>query len=143
MEMKQSAELPNTYSQVQCVDCGNFYKNRNTLGSHRSTYCTKRLSLKMKKMNETKEVLLIPKGAMRSVVKKESGVCPSEDCGTCTACKDKIKSGGENLLKKSYFNRMCTNIPNRNYSTGGSGGTEHLFNEDDIAYWRDFEQSSL
>ena len=97
MEIKgELAEYTRSGNQgeVQCIDCGNFYKNRNTLNSHRSVYCPKRNSTKMRKLTGSQDVLRTPvQGGLRSVVKVEPEIV-----------------------------------------------REDIFNDDDVAYWKEFEQ---
>ncbi|GMH68487.1 hypothetical protein TrRE_jg12733, partial [Triparma retinervis] len=48
-------------------------------------------------------------GATRMVRCRECNACNSEDCGKCSACKDKVKFGGPGRLKQCCKRRICKN----------------------------------
>ena len=123
MESKQN------YGQVQCPDCKNFYKNRNSLHTHRSGACVGRNSLKMRRMKETiiikEEPRPPPTSILRTVLNKQS-----ESPRKVRSPDRRANTTSTPVIKHSKTFSVIR---------GKQMGAE--FNEDDQAYWREFEQS--
>ena len=108
--------------QVQCPDCGMYYKNRNTMNSHRSTYCPKRNSIKMIRKKEM-VVKEWPRdtGITRTVLKQANIVKE----------QPRVIEGNRTVLK-----------PLRTYLGHRNRKIEVEFSDADLAYSREFEQFS-
>ena len=106
--------------QVQCPDCKNFYKNRNSLHSHRSGSCPVRNSLKNNFIKEEPR----PPPTVRTVIRQPE--FPRE-----------VQSPDQRRKPASTSTSV---IKHKTYSVIRGKQSDAEFNEDDLAYWREFEQ---
>ena len=124
MESKQN------YGQVQCPDCKNFYKNKNTLHSHRSGSCGSRNSLKVRRIKE-------------NIIIKEEPRPPQQP--PLRAVNKQSESPREVQSSDRRPNTTSTSAikHNKTFSVIRGKQMDAEFNEDDLAYWREFEQSQM
>ena len=120
-----------TYVQVQCPDCKNFYKNRNTLNSHRSGgSCVGRKSLQMRKVQEN------------IIIKEEPRPpTPLRTVNRQSMSPRKVQSPERRPSTKSTQSVLPISKHSKPFSVIRGKRIDAEFNEDDQAYWREFEQS--
>ena len=122
METKQNSSVQ---VQAQCPDCKNFYKNRNTLQSHRSGSCPVRNS---------------SVGRPNIVIKEEPRPTP-----TPRTVNKQPEFPREVQSSEQRQNTPSTSVikHNKTFSVIRGKQPDAEFNEDDLAYWREFEQSQF